>query len=1123
MRKLINKAMGKKKRPTPEAASAMAEAVPSNWVTRVDPKSGKRYYGNKVTKRTTFKKPECLRDPSDPLSQLQSSSAKGGSGSGGAKKATPRAKKPKVMLPPKPEELIAKNWVQRTDPGSGRTFWGNLITKRTTWKKPACGDAADAAAAAAAAATAPVSPPPAPPSAAAARVVSLKAAGAPIRNRAESSSSRAAFLSMGSIVKSPQRHDESGTPSGVRPGAPQTPPPRAPMGPSPQSVSPPPRSPPHAAARLQQHQRTNTWDLAGLESNPPASPPPRPSVTMPPPSAPPSVMPPQPQVQPYQTVSAPPRPPPGPPPAAPPRPPSAPPAPLSNGRSDAASSNVRVLRRGVLQQRARTGAPWATRFFELRVSEVETATAAAATQQQHPPPSVYLAFWLDESASRSDTPRGVVVVDHESAIAVHVRDEHARGGSAGTPHHRDAARGGLIMQLTHPSRAGTVELCASRVDDGEEWTRCITDALEELRVQNAKCETRAEAAAPTSASTTASDDGGERDSPPHYRESDAVVLRGADILRVQQQSQSPPQATTDPVRLSFRIVGHPRTNVLAVELSHAELSSMRADALLRRIAAELQVRCWCGIYTQRERERGERERETLSPLYLFSHARTYPPPPPRAQTPLPSIELYTDDRLVPQELAFARTVGSLIAGQFGGGPPPELRIEVVPEPPTAERSAADAPATAMAAATTTLPPPHLGTRVSSLLLPSLTRALGAACSAAHAAAHAAALSASTASAVTAELQREILERGLKVSEGELDEMRRELSNALSAAVAAATEHAAEKAKFAASAERFAAMERTLSEKSHALDDVSSAKAMLNTEVVELRSAIITMHERVITAKANTFAAQQELMQLKLSGAASRVETQQQQESRREQPQPQLQSQYSNQPRAWAQKTPAGGTMSRGGASSRRRGGATPGKGSRRGAAHAAPAFGNAQGTGRNARGTSSRALRRRVSVWTGEQQQQQPHKTSPSGGGGAVAAAPSRRGHGGQGTTSHRRGTYFGTFSPQQVVSQQQTWGGRGGGGGGGSNHPKSPRGGLKPTPRSELGPAATPLPSRLSSAEKALSKEEGGSSPEATSMKVAGERESERERAAVAIAAHVDSSWRSFRSVASSPTSQYQ
>ena len=83
-----------------------------------------------------------------------------GDNGGGATKATPRTKKPQVAaLPPKPEELLAKNWVKRTDPGSGLTFWGNLITKRTTWEMPACGDASDAAAtAAAAAATAPVSP-----------------------------------------------------------------------------------------------------------------------------------------------------------------------------------------------------------------------------------------------------------------------------------------------------------------------------------------------------------------------------------------------------------------------------------------------------------------------------------------------------------------------------------------------------------------------------------------------------------------------------------------------------------------------------------------------------------------------------------------------------------------------------------------------------------------------------------------------------------------------------------------------------------------------------------------------------------------------------------------------------
>ena len=35
-------------------------------------------------------------------------------------------------------EEVAANWVERKDKKTGRSFWGNKVTKGTTWTRPAC-------------------------------------------------------------------------------------------------------------------------------------------------------------------------------------------------------------------------------------------------------------------------------------------------------------------------------------------------------------------------------------------------------------------------------------------------------------------------------------------------------------------------------------------------------------------------------------------------------------------------------------------------------------------------------------------------------------------------------------------------------------------------------------------------------------------------------------------------------------------------------------------------------------------------------------------------------------------------------------------------------------------------
>jgi len=94
-----------------DAATAVGAASdPDNWRTRVDKTRDKSYYYNKVTKETTWTKPACL-DGVEP------------------KQSTATA----VSTEPAKAE---KQWREVTDIKSGRTYWYDKVTKQTTWTDP---------------------------------------------------------------------------------------------------------------------------------------------------------------------------------------------------------------------------------------------------------------------------------------------------------------------------------------------------------------------------------------------------------------------------------------------------------------------------------------------------------------------------------------------------------------------------------------------------------------------------------------------------------------------------------------------------------------------------------------------------------------------------------------------------------------------------------------------------------------------------------------------------------------------------------------------------------------------------------------------------------------------------
>lgn len=128
---------------SPAAASPQAaaggddinpEQVGSLWAEVEDPNSKRIYYYNKKTKKTAWKRPECMDRP-DPTS-------------GGAQPAAAAAAAPVVVVSPTPAQPAAQpaapaaakssdgDWGETQDPKSGRPYWYNKVTKQTTWKNP---------------------------------------------------------------------------------------------------------------------------------------------------------------------------------------------------------------------------------------------------------------------------------------------------------------------------------------------------------------------------------------------------------------------------------------------------------------------------------------------------------------------------------------------------------------------------------------------------------------------------------------------------------------------------------------------------------------------------------------------------------------------------------------------------------------------------------------------------------------------------------------------------------------------------------------------------------------------------------------------------------------------------
>ena len=103
-------------------AQIMATQLDRTWKTKVQKKSGRTYYVNTVTKKTSWK------NPGDALLILATTT----------KKKVKRVVKKKRHALPTPEGS-SRIWKVKTQKSSGRRYYVNSVTKETTWTNP--GDA----------------------------------------------------------------------------------------------------------------------------------------------------------------------------------------------------------------------------------------------------------------------------------------------------------------------------------------------------------------------------------------------------------------------------------------------------------------------------------------------------------------------------------------------------------------------------------------------------------------------------------------------------------------------------------------------------------------------------------------------------------------------------------------------------------------------------------------------------------------------------------------------------------------------------------------------------------------------------------------------------------------------
>ena len=136
-------------KPAAAAAAKTAAALPSPWVEKTDPKSGRVFFYNPTTKATSWNRPE-----EQPAAATEDTTATTVAGETSHPAPTSTIPAPSATAP--------SDWVEKLDAKTNRVYYVNTKTKKTTWNKEDTLATADpvtepAAAAAVAAASTPSS------------------------------------------------------------------------------------------------------------------------------------------------------------------------------------------------------------------------------------------------------------------------------------------------------------------------------------------------------------------------------------------------------------------------------------------------------------------------------------------------------------------------------------------------------------------------------------------------------------------------------------------------------------------------------------------------------------------------------------------------------------------------------------------------------------------------------------------------------------------------------------------------------------------------------------------------------------------------------------------------------
>jgi hypothetical protein len=127
--------------PTPAAVAAAPEASTAssdpeenaaNWAEGEDKKTGRKYFYNKVTKKTSWKKPPCMGgDATSPVATPPAAAAPTPTPTPAPVAAVPVAAAAASTAP-----AAGGEWSETVDQKTGRKYWYNKVTKKTTWKDP---------------------------------------------------------------------------------------------------------------------------------------------------------------------------------------------------------------------------------------------------------------------------------------------------------------------------------------------------------------------------------------------------------------------------------------------------------------------------------------------------------------------------------------------------------------------------------------------------------------------------------------------------------------------------------------------------------------------------------------------------------------------------------------------------------------------------------------------------------------------------------------------------------------------------------------------------------------------------------------------------------------------------